>query len=77
MCKDFRQKKRIMCDKMIHALIKIAMSSVDEEQSKEYDEELRGLAIKSLSAVSGTWNRRNWIPGETRDYDKLRTFLIY
>ena len=53
------------------------MSSCDQEQIKEYDIELRKSATKCLCILSGSWNRRMWIPGETRDNDRVRTFLIH
>jgi len=75
-CKKISEMKKIICDKMIHALIKIVLASCDSTLIQNYDIQVIKLSIKCLSALAGKYDRKMYIPGETRDFDKVREFLI-
>jgi hypothetical protein len=75
-CKKISEKKKIICDKMIHTLIRLTLASCDPVQIQNYDSEIFKLAIECLSALSGKYDRKMYIPGETRDHVKVRDFLI-
>jgi len=75
-CKKISEMKKIICDKMIHALIKIILASCDSNLIQNYDTQVIKLSIKCLSALAGKYDRKMYIPGETRDFDLVREFLI-
>ena len=68
--------KKVICDRIIHALINIALASCDESKSQDYDPALMMQVISCLCSFAGKYNRKNYIPGETRDLDKVRSFFI-
>lgn len=70
------QMKKVACDRIIHALSNIALSACDEVKARDYDPALMTQVIRCLCSFAGKYNRRNYIPGETRDNDKLRSFFI-
>lgn len=70
------QMKKVVCDKIIHCLVTIALTACDEVKAKDFDPALMTLVINCLCAFAGKYNRRNYIPGETRDYEKVRSFFI-
>lgn len=43
---------------------------------EKYDKKIRILATNCLIHLGGIYNRRMYIPGETRDNDKIRRILI-
>ena len=47
----------------MHILINLSLSSCDEKLCKDYDKELRFIALKSLCALAGIYNRKIYIPG--------------
>lgn len=61
---------------MIHSLIKIILASCEASQIQNYDPQIFKLAIKCVGALSGKYNRKNYIPGETRDNVQAREFMI-
>jgi len=61
---------------MIHSLIKITLASCDSTLVQNYDSQIIKLAIQCLSSLAGKYDRNMYIPGETRDFDKVRVFLI-
>jgi len=75
-CKKISEMKKIICDKMIHALTKIILASCDSTLIQNYDLQVIKLSIKCLSALAGKYDRKMYIPGETRDFDLVREFLI-
>ena len=46
-------------------LLKLALTSCDELQARQFDKLLRFLALKALCMLAGIYNRRIYIPGET------------
>lgn len=69
-------KKRVACNQIIHSMSKIAICACDEEKAKNYDPQVLKLVITCLCYLAGTYNRRNYIPTETRENDKLRSYFI-
>ena len=76
-CRKFTDKKRLVCDSLVQALIKISIASCDEKLIKDHDKGVIKLAIQCLCALSGQHDKKKYIPGESRDIDKLRNFLIH
>ena len=76
-CKEIGIKKKIMCNKILHDLISISLESCDEANFHNHHESLRSQAIKLLENLSG-FEIKNvyYIPGETREMEKLRKFFI-
>jgi len=52
-CKSFSQKKRIICDSLVHAIIKIAVACCDKKAFELYDKKIISLAIACISALLG------------------------
>jgi len=69
-------KKKLICNKLIHDLIQIILSTCDEKTLEEYDKEMRVLALACLENLGGIFNRKIFIPGETRELDKIRRFFM-
>lgn len=74
--KQHGHKKRLACNQIIHSLSKIAINACDEEKEKDYDTQVLKHVITCLCYLAGMYNRRNYIPVETRENDKLRAFFI-
>ena len=69
-------KKKLMCNKIIHDLINIAISSCDEKEIDTYCKELRIAALKSLQTLAKLPSAKTYIPGETREQFKVRYFFL-
>ncbi|EAR92967.2 tubulin-tyrosine ligase family protein (macronuclear) [Tetrahymena thermophila SB210] len=74
--KNVSNKVRIVSKNIILLLIKISLSSCDEKEMEKYDRKIRILATNCLIHLGGIYNRRQYIPGETRDNDKIRRLII-
>lgn len=74
--KTISNKLRIVSKHIISILIKISLCSCDEGEIEKYHQKIRVLATNCLIYFGGIYNRRLYIPGETRDNDKIRKILI-
>lgn len=72
MCRNITNKKKVVSDKLIRALIRIAISNCDENAAEVYAKDLRFEAVKCLITLGGMYNRKMYIPGETRDQEYAR-----
>lgn len=63
MSKNLSNQKLIVNDKIIHILISLSLASCNEKLCKDYDKELRFIALKSLCVLAGIYNRKIYIPG--------------
>lgn len=52
------------------------MSSMDEQEREKYDPVLRSKALMCLQVFGGIYNRRMYIPGDTKDLDMARKVMI-
>ena len=75
-CRKVSEMKKIVCDKMIHALVRITLAACDSAKAQNYDPQVIHLAAQCLGALAGKYDRKKYIPGQTRDQDKVRDFLI-
>lgn len=75
-CRSGTNKKKVISRNIVWALIKISMSSCNAHDLEKYDYNLRLMAIKCLITLGGIYNRKMYIPGETRDNDTARRILI-
>lgn len=57
-------------------MIKIALSSLDSKLIQKYDIEIRRMSVICLTTLGGIYDRKMYIPGETRENDKVRKILI-
>lgn len=76
MSRRLSEKKRIVNDALIHALVRISMASCNAVLVKNYDKKIISLAIEGLISLSGRFQRKNFIPGETRDMERVRFFFM-
>ena len=65
-----------MSNKLIHALSNIALASCSKEEASSCARQLRVAALRCLETLIGTFNRKVYIPGETREQEKMRYFFI-
>jgi len=52
------------------------LASCDEKEIQNHDKSFLIATLKCLINLGGIFNRKNYIPGETRDASKLRSFFI-
>lgn len=76
MTKDIIMKKKLMCNRIIHDLINIAISSCEEREVGAYHKDLRIAAIKSLITLAGVPSKKAYVPGETREQLKTLFFFL-
>lgn len=76
MIKDTVIKKKILSNKLIHDLINIAIDSCDEQQCNAVPYELRFAALRALGNMGGMLAKKVYIPGESREHEKIRNFFI-
>mgnify|MGYP000885028939 CR=1 FL=1 len=76
MTRDIINKKKLLCNRIIHDLISIALSSCDEKEIGEYHKELRVAAIKCLVTLAGLPGKKMYIPGETKEQLKTLFFFL-
>ena len=69
-------KKKILCNKLIHDLINIAIGACDEKECDKSTHRLRLTALRALGNVGGMMNKKTYIPGESRENEKIRQFFI-
>jgi hypothetical protein len=71
------QNKRVLMERnAIKSFIKHVLLSLDKEQRENFDHKLRLKATECLISLGGIYNRKLYIPGETRDNDQARKNLI-
>lgn len=75
-CKNISHKKIVIQRDILHTLIKIATSCLHENERDKYDKQLVIQAIQCLALLGGTYDRRAYIPGETRENEQIRKILI-
>eukprot|EP00825_Cyclidium_porcatum_P039901 TRINITY_DN493_c0_g1_i7.p1 TRINITY_DN493_c0_g1~~TRINITY_DN493_c0_g1_i7.p1 ORF type:complete len:823 (-),score=148.33 TRINITY_DN493_c0_g1_i7:267-2735(-) len=75
-CKNISHKKIIIQRDILKTLFRIATSCIMEKEKDHYDKQLVIQAIKCLTLLGGIYDRRNYIPGETRENDQIRKILI-
>jgi hypothetical protein len=75
LARDLTLKKKLMCNKLVHDLINIVLSSCVQKPEYEYTKPLKLAALKCLETLGGVFNRKIYIPGETRELDKIRNFF--
>jgi hypothetical protein len=68
-------KKKILSDKLINTFFKIALSSCDEKIIRDFDMQLRFKSINALISFVGVFSRKIYVPGETRDNEKIRQYF--
>lgn len=74
--KNISHKKVIIQRDILKSLVKIAISCISAKEKDRYDKQLIVNAIKCLTLLGGIYDRRNYIPGETRENDQIRRILI-
>jgi len=74
--KDINLKKRIICNHIVHNLIALCLASCDEKEIQNHSNAFLMATLKCLVNLGGVFNRKHYIPGETREANKLRNFFI-
>lgn len=75
-CRNVSNKSKVISHDIIRGLTKIAASSLDAVQIQKYDYEVRKTAVDCLTTLGGIYDRKMYIPGETRENDRARKVLI-
>ncbi|KRX02354.1 hypothetical protein PPERSA_09971 [Pseudocohnilembus persalinus] len=75
-CKNVSLKLFVLGKDITKSLMKIALSTVDPREREKYDQQLRLEAIRSIITLGGIYDRKAFIPGETRKNDDARRSLI-
>ncbi|KRW98784.1 hypothetical protein PPERSA_11701 [Pseudocohnilembus persalinus] len=66
----------IINSKISDILVEQYLASCSEKNLKKYDLNVRLQAIECLISLGGNYSRKQYIPGETQENDKLRKYLI-
>ena len=74
--KDINQKKKLICNHLLHNLINLCLCSCDEKEIQNHNKNFLMATLKCLINLGGVFNRKNYIPGETRDAARLRSFFL-
>ena len=74
--KDINQKKKLICNHLLHNLINLCLSSCDEKEIQSHNKNFLMATLKCLINLGGVFNRKLYIPGETRDAARLRSFFL-
>jgi hypothetical protein len=74
--KEVAMKKKIMCNKIVHDLVTICLTSCMEKTLQDHHPNLRLSALNLLEVLAGIDSRKIYIPGETRELEKIRNFFI-
>lgn len=69
-CSDLKFRKEIVRLGICHTLINFAMMP-------STDESLRNASLKTMLAISSNLGKKVYIPGETREYNWVRSKVIY
>lgn len=69
-------KKKIATSELVQTLTFITQSSFRQETLNLYDREIRLVSVRCLTTLGGVYNRKMYIPGETRENDRVRRVLI-
>ena len=74
--KDMNLKKKLICNHLLHNLITLCLYSCDEKEIQNHNKNFLMATLKCLINLGGVFNRKGYIPGETRDAAKLRSFFL-
>lgn len=69
-------KKKVLCNKIIHDLVNLALLSCDENECKITPLELRLAALRCLENIGNLNTKKLYIPGESKELERIRNFFI-
>lgn len=75
-CRNVNNKTKVISKEIVKSLLKIALTSLDSHLIQKYDVEIRKMSVICLTTLGGIYDRKMYIPGETRENDKVRKILI-
>lgn len=74
--KDMSLRKKLICNHLIQNLITLCLSSCEEKAAQDHSKGFLLATLKCLVNLGCVFNRKLYIPGETREATKLRSFFI-
>ena len=73
---DQMTKKKALCNKIIHDLMNIILTSCKEDEYKTVSQELIIAALRCLELIGGLNAKKTYVNGENKDNEQIRNFFI-